>query len=252
MRGDPRGAGGPRRGVKRPAPAARAKRPAPAAPPARVRNPERTREKILAFATEEFAARGYDGARVDAIVARCGISKNLLYHYFESKEDLFVRVMERAYAAMRERQNRVLLGGEDPVADMRTLVVAMVQHFAEAPGFINLLATENIHRARHIAKSKAIQAMYNPLRATLRRLVREGQTRGLFRPDVDWVDLYISISGMASYFVSNRYTLATVLKTDLSTTARLRRRLRHVPDMVIAYLTAGAPGRRAAPGKVRS
>ena len=213
--------------------------------PVRVRNPERTREKILAFATEEFAARGFDGARVDAIVERCGISKNLLYHYFDSKEALFIRVMERAYAAMRERQNEVLLGGDDPVADMRTLVEAMVRHFAESPDLIALLATENIHKAQHIAKSQAIQEMYNPLRATLKRLVREGQSRGLFRPDVDWVDLYISISGMASYFVSNRYTLATVLRTDLSTPARLRRRLKHVPDMVIAYLTTGAPGAAA-------
>jgi TetR/AcrR family transcriptional regulator len=221
-------------------------RPADPGKPARVRDPARTRGKILAFATEEFAARGFDGARVDAIVARCGISKNLLYHYFESKEALFISVMERAYAAMRERQNAVLLGGDDPVADMRTLVVAMVRHFAASPDFIALLATENIHRAQHIAKSHAIQAMYNPLRATLRRLVRDGQARGLFRSDVDWVDLYISISAMASYFVSNRYTLATVLRTDLSTPARLRRRMRHVPDMVIAYLTEGAgSGRRA-------
>lgn len=221
------------------------------APPARVRNPERTREKILAFASAEFAARGYDGARVDAIVERCGISKNLLYHYFDSKEALFIRVMERAYAAMRDRQNRVLLGGDDPVADMRTLVVAMVQHFAEVPDLIALLATENIHQAQHIAKSEAIQAMYNPLRATLRRLVREGQERGLFRDDVDWVDLYISISGMASYFVSNRYTLATVLGADLSTRARLKRRLQHVPDMVLAYLTEGAPGAVRAPKRKR-
>jgi TetR/AcrR family transcriptional regulator len=228
------------------------KRPAAAGKPARIRNPARTRERILAFATEAFATHGYDGARVDAIVERCGISKNLLYHYFSSKEDLFVRVMERAYAAMRERQNAVLLGGDDPVADMRTLVVAMVRHFAESPDLIALLATENIHKAQHIAKSRAIQAMYNPLRATLRRLVREGQARGLFRPDVDWVDLYISISGMASYFVSNRYTLATVLKTDLGTPARLKRRMRHVPDMVIAYLTAGAPGPGAAARKLRS
>jgi TetR/AcrR family transcriptional regulator len=128
----------------------------------------------------------------------------------------------------------------------------MVQHFAESPDFIALLATENIHQAQHIAKSKAIPAMYNPLRATLRRLVGEGQRRGLFRPDVDWVDLYISISGMASYFVSNRHTLATVLKTDLGKPARLKRRIQHVPDMVIAYLTAGAPGRSTPAGKLRS
>lgn len=227
-----------------------------ASPPAqagrvRIRDPHLTREKILRVATQEFAARGYDGARIDGIIARCGISKNLLYHHYESKEDLFLRVMERAYAAMRVRQNDIALLGHDPVADMRALVVHMVEHFAEQPEFIALLATENIHMARHISRSTAIRDMYNPLKATIQRLLREGRRRGVFRADVDWVDLYISISGMASYFVSNRYTLSFVLDVDLARPGRLKRRIAHVPDMVLAYLCAApAPvaggGRRSA------
>jgi len=206
----------------------------------RVRDPARTREKILAVASREFATLGYGGARIDAIVARCGISKNLLYHYFQSKEDLFIRVMERAYASMRTRQNQVALTARDPVEGMRTLVVHMVRHFAEEPESIALLATENMYKARHIRKSKVIRHMYNPLIATLRRLVAEGRKKGVFRSDVDWADLYISISGMASYFVSNRHTLSTVLDLDLTRPARLARRMQHVPDVVLAYLAAPA------------
>ena len=216
----------------------------------RVRDPARTRERILSVATQEFAAHGYGGARIDAIVARCGISKNLLYHYFSGKEDLFIRVMERAYAAMRTRQNEVALTGRDPVADMRTLVIHMVRHFVEAPEFIALLATENMHRARHIRKSAAIRVMYNPLIATLRRLLREGKRQGVFRADADWADLYISISGMASYFVSNRYTLSTVLAIDLGSRLRLARRLAHVPNMVLAYLMA-TPTHAVGPTRAR-
>jgi TetR/AcrR family transcriptional regulator len=220
----------------------------PKAPAARVRirDPQRTREKILKVATQEFALLGYDGARVDGIVARCGISKNLLYHYYTSKEDLFVRVMERAYAAMRARQSDVTMLGHDPVADMRALIVHMVEHFAEQPEFIALLATENIHKARHIRQSAVIRGMYNPLKATMQRVLREGQGQGVFRPDVDWVDLYISISGMASYFISNRYTLSYVLGVDLSKPGRVARRIEHVPEMVLAYLCArpdSSPGR---------
>jgi TetR/AcrR family transcriptional regulator len=210
----------------------------------RIRDPQWTREKILRIATEEFAALGYDGARIDGIVARCGISKNLLYHYYSGKEDLFLRVMERAYAAMRARQNDVSMLGHDPVADMRALVIHMVEHFAEQPEFIALLATENIHKARHIRQSTVIRGMYNPLKATMQRVLREGQVRGVFRPDVDWVDLYISISGMASYFVSNRYTLSYVLGVDLSRPGRIARRIEHVPEMVLAYLRA-RPGTTA-------
>jgi len=211
----------------------------------RRRDAQRTRERILDIATREFAARGYDGARVDAIVAACGMSKNLLYHYFAGKEALFIEVMERAYAAMRTRQNDIALTGHDPVGDVRTLVTHMVQHFAESPAFISLLAHENLHKARHIRKSSAIEAMFNPLIGTLKRLIRQGQQQKLFRNDIDWVDLYISIAGMASYFISNRHTLSTVLKVELSTAARLRKRMRHVPQMVIAYLCEGAtPARR--------
>jgi len=204
--------------------------------PPRVRDARSTRGRILRIATEEFAARGYDGARIDAIVKRCRMSKNLLYHYFDGKEALFIEVMERAYAAMRTRQNEVTLTGRDPAGDMRALVLHMVQHFVEQPEFISLLATENLHKARHIRKSKVIADMFNPLIGTLKRLVRQGQQQGVFRADADWIDVYISISGLASYFVSNRYTLSTVLDVDLTSSARLKRRLQHVPEVVLSYL----------------
>lgn len=202
----------------------------------RVRDARRTRERILTIATQEFAAHGYDGARVDAIVKRCRMSKNLLYHYFEGKEALFIEVMERAYASMRTRQNEITLTGRDPRGDMRALVLHMVRHFAEEPEFISLLSTENLHKAKHIRKSKVIADMFNPLIGTLKRLVRQGQQQGVFRKDADWVDLYISIAGLASYFISNRYTLSTVLDVDLTSNTRMKRRLQHVPDVVLSYL----------------
>jgi AcrR family transcriptional regulator len=65
------------------------------------RNPERTRERILAAAMQEFAANGFAGARVDAIARRAAINKRMLYHYFGDKEHLFREVLRRKIA---ERQ----------------------------------------------------------------------------------------------------------------------------------------------------
>src|SRR6204780_4599603 len=59
------------------------------------RNPERTRERILSAALKEFAAKGFAGARVDAIARRAAINKRMLYHYFEDKEGLFRAVLRR-------------------------------------------------------------------------------------------------------------------------------------------------------------
>jgi TetR/AcrR family transcriptional regulator len=65
------------------------------------RNPERSRERILAAALKEFAAKGFAGARVDFIARRAAINKRMLYHYFGNKEGLFKAVLRRKIA---ERQ----------------------------------------------------------------------------------------------------------------------------------------------------
>jgi TetR/AcrR family transcriptional regulator len=65
------------------------------------RNPERTRERILAAALKEFAAKGFAGARVDGIARRAAINKRMLYHYFGNKEHLFREVLRRKMAERR-------------------------------------------------------------------------------------------------------------------------------------------------------
>src|ERR1017187_10623450 len=63
-----------------------------------VRNLSRTREKILAAALAEFSAKGFAGARVDAIAGRARINKRMLYHYFGDKKGLFREVLRRKLA----------------------------------------------------------------------------------------------------------------------------------------------------------
>jgi AcrR family transcriptional regulator len=65
------------------------------------RNPARTRERILAAALKEFAAKGFAGARVDAIARRADINKRMLYHYFGNKEKLFRAVLRQKIAERR-------------------------------------------------------------------------------------------------------------------------------------------------------
>ncbi len=66
------------------------------------RNPERSRERILSAALKEFSAKGFAGARVDAIARRANINKRMLYHYFGDKEGLFKAVLSRK---ITERQS---------------------------------------------------------------------------------------------------------------------------------------------------
>lgn len=66
-----------------------------------LRNPERSRERILSAALKEFSAKGFAGARVDAIARRANINKRMLYHYFGDKEELFKAVLRRKICERR-------------------------------------------------------------------------------------------------------------------------------------------------------
>src|SRR5450432_3000478 len=65
------------------------------------RNAGRTRERILAAALKEFAAKGFAGARVDVIARQAAINKRMLYHYFGDKEGLFKAVLRLKVAERR-------------------------------------------------------------------------------------------------------------------------------------------------------
>jgi AcrR family transcriptional regulator len=68
-----------------------------------VRDAEATRQRLLDAATEEFAARGIAGARVDRIAQASGSNKAQIYHYFGSKDALFEAVFDRVVeATLRE------------------------------------------------------------------------------------------------------------------------------------------------------
>lgn len=62
--------------------------------PAQTRDAEATRARLLQAATDEFAARGIAGARVDRIGAAAKVNKALIYTYFGNKEQLFDAVMD--------------------------------------------------------------------------------------------------------------------------------------------------------------
>ncbi|MEU8176902.1 TetR family transcriptional regulator [Microbispora hainanensis] len=62
---------------------------------------ERTRERILAAAVEEFGAKGYAGARTAAIAARAGVNQQLISYYFGGKQGL-VEELRRRWARAQE------------------------------------------------------------------------------------------------------------------------------------------------------
>ncbi|MCG6205276.1 TetR family transcriptional regulator [Rhodopseudomonas sp. HC1] len=200
-----------------------------------------TRQRILHVATKEFSAKGYDGARVDDIMRIAQVSKNLIYHYFGSKEGLFIAVLEAAYEGMHAYQTAWPLDVASPIDGVRKLVQSTFKYWHDSPEFIGLLNSENFHKGRHLRKSKLTKAGYSGLMANIGELLKQGERSGDFRRNVDPVELYISISALAYHFLSNRYTLAYLLDRKLSTEEDMKARTAHIEDLILSYLRYGAP-----------
>lgn len=200
------------------------------------RNPQKSRERILGAALEEFARYGLGGARVDRIAARAGANKRMLYYYFGNKEDLFLAVLESRYAHIRRAEQGLHLGDLEPAEGMRRLVAFTWNYYLKHPEFLTLLNSENLHRARHLRRSRQIAAMHSPLVAMLRNLLQRGVREGEFRRGVDPVQLYISIAGLGYFYLSNRHTLSTIFERDLLSSRNKSERLKHMTALVLGYL----------------
>lgn len=216
------------------------------------RDAEASRARILDQARAEFVRHGLNGARVDRIAEAADVNKNLIYHYFTSKDQLYLEVLERIYSALRETQDDARLRDLPPIDGMRELVAATFDHFVATPDLIRLMSVENIHYARHLKNSTRVKPLYRGLLETLKVILEKGQRDGVFRSNVDPIDLYLSISGLAYFFLSNQHTLSWLLDRNFVSKPRIVQRREHVVEMVMSYVTAGTSRRTTAKRKTLS
>ena len=204
--------------------------------PRAARDAGRTQAAILAAATREFAHHGLGGARVDRIAARARTNKRMLYYYFGNKETLFLAVLEATYARIRAAEKDLSLLDVDPVEGVRRLVEFTWNYYLAHPEFLTLLNSENLHRARHLKRSREIRAMNSPLIDTLGEVLTRGRRRGDFRSGVDALQLYISIAALSYFYLGNNHTLSAVFGRELATARARADRLRHMTQVVLGYL----------------
>lgn len=211
------------------------KKAAPAAEP-RSRDADRSQQTILLAARDEFAEHGLSGARVDRIAERAEVNKRLIYYYFKSKDELFLAVLENAYADIREAENKLRLTDMPPSLAIRRLTEFTWDYYIAHPEFLTLLNSENLHQGRHLAMSSRVRDTNSPLIQTLAEILERGRKEGIFRGGVDPIQLYVSIAGMAYFYLSNNHTLSAIFGRDLMTPKAHQERLSHMCEVILGYV----------------
>ncbi len=206
-----------------------------AAPP-RTNDPARTMAGILEAAMAEFAEKGLDGARIDAIADATRTSKRMIYYYFGGKEGLYLAVLEESYRRMRSIEADLHLEDLSPEDALRRLVGFTFDHHHGNPAYIRLVMSENMQRGTYLAQSKNIQRLNVPAIEAIRKLYQRGLTQGVFRTGLDPVDIHASISALTFFNVSNQHTFGLIFKRDMSSPQALTARRDSIIEMVVRFV----------------
>ena len=174
----------------------------------RLRDPERTKEEILAVSTQEFAERGFAGARVDEIANRTRTTKRMIYYYFGSKELLYIAALERAYEDIRVVEANVDVEHLDPVAAIRKLAELTFDRHEANPNFSRLVSQENVQRAQFVTKASGFPGLERPIIQILETVLERGRAEGVFVRDIDALDVHMLISSFCFFRINNRFTFA--------------------------------------------
>jgi len=222
----------------------------PSTAPERVRDATRTRTEILDVATAEFAAHGYHGARVDEIAALTRTTKRMIYYHFGGKKQLYIAVLERAYVRIRSAERDVDVADLDPVTALRRIAEVTFDHHEAHPDFIRLVSIENIHNAEHVKELVTLVDLSGPVISLLDDILEHGRETGVFRADIDAIDVHMVISAFCFFRVANRHTFGAIFGRDLIAPERHDHYRTMCGDMIVRYLAADdAPRPRRRTGR---
>jgi TetR/AcrR family transcriptional regulator len=138
-----------------------------------------TRSRILATASEEFAARGFAATTVDRIARRARVNKAMIYYHFPNKRALYTTIVRDRYTAITEHLQAI--AAEPLPADRKLdrLIETLVKSIDEATHFLPIFLREIADGAVHLGSEEL--ALIAGIFATVSGVIAEGTRTGVFR-----------------------------------------------------------------------
>ncbi|SFC42591.1 TetR/AcrR family transcriptional regulator [Massilia yuzhufengensis] len=181
-------------------------------------NKRDTLRRIAEAARGEFVSKGLADARVEDIAQAAGVTKQLVYHYFRSKEELFACVLDQTSAEAMSELVSLELAGLPPREALRALLLQMVQPYHD--GLLGSLAQEGVrfHESRATPRNSFME-LAPRLRDKMKETIVRGIASGDFRADVD-PDMALALAALATTGAwVNRYTVSTLCDVDVARAA---------------------------------
>ncbi len=158
-----------------------------------------TAARILDAAAAVFAEEGFGGARVDAIAARAGVNKAMLYYHVGDKAELYAAVLSRNLARARAVLTAAVGRASTPGDRVRAVIAAIVSLVEELPGHPRIMLREIASGAANLPD--AVVAQMLELLAIVRGILEDGVRAGRLRA-VDPLLTHFMILGAVTFMTA--------------------------------------------------
>jgi TetR/AcrR family transcriptional regulator, fatty acid metabolism regulator protein len=136
---------------------------------------------LLEAAVRVFARAGYHGSRVGDIAEEAGVAHGLLYHYFDSKEDVLRTIFRENWGLLLARFRVVEEANEPADEKLAGIAKILLRTWRNDPDLVTVMVRE-VARSRHLQEEvEGVREAF----AIVERIVAQGQAEGTFRRDVD-------------------------------------------------------------------
>ncbi len=166
------------------------------------RNSEATKTQILDAAEAEFAVTGLSAARTESIAAKTGVTKAMIYYYFQSKEELYRAVLERCFTEALGMMEQLQLDCLPPDGELVRLLEQLLCCMSENPHISSILTLEAIQNKGKYYPIKLGDILYG----TIIQILEQGIELGVFR-QLDARHTAVNIVGTCAFYFTAQENL---------------------------------------------
>ncbi|RZF59240.1 TetR/AcrR family transcriptional regulator [Sphingomonas populi] len=176
-------------------------------------------DRIIEASRQEFNELGPAAAKIDSIAARAKMTRQSIYYYYKSKDDIFYDIVIREVMMLMSYVNELDTESTNPEAAIRDLFFGLLNQANKFPT-LSAFMIDHSRCAKSIRKpSAAFKGLMQKFVKRLQVLLDRGAVGGVFRPSIDAARLFVAASMITAGARNSRNALDLVCGIDLGSSA---------------------------------
>ncbi|ANG64424.1 TetR family transcriptional regulator [Marinobacterium aestuarii] len=200
-------------------------------------NKRDTLNRLLDVARQEFSKKGLSGARIEDIARGAGITKQLIYHYYGSKERLFSAVLDESSQRIMAELIALEVEHLAPTAALRALLNCCFDQYRDDP-FLGALALEGIRYHDANDTPRNIFADRSPaLAEKFDNILKRGAQCGEFKTVEDTRLFLATAALLTSGGFTNHYSVSVLIGVDTRSAQGMQLWRQYSADFIISSIS---------------